>query len=305
VKVALIEERVDKLEEMMMRLVYIQQKTEMEIQELKKEMKEFKDEVRREMKAFKEEVRRDTKILKEEMKAFKDEMLAFKDEMKAFKDEMLSFKDEMKVFKDEMKAFKDEMKVFKDEMLAFKDEMKMFKDEMIAFKNEVKVFKDEMAKFKDTVEKEVKRINKQWGELANKMGTLVEDIVFPATRPVLKRYFNCDPEILMMNVKRKKGALREEFDIVAVCEDKVFLIEVKSTLRTEHAREMKEKMKRFRELFSEYQEKELYPILASLRIEEEVLSKLTKEKIYGMAYKEWENMEILNFKEIKDALQSN
>ncbi|WP_207891589.1 NERD domain-containing protein [Phorcysia thermohydrogeniphila] len=131
------------------------------------------------------------------------------------------------------------------------------------------------------------------------MGTLVEDIVFPATRPIIKKYFNCDPEILMMNVKRKKGSLREEVDVIAVCEDKVFLVEVKSTLGAEHVNDMKEKVERFRELFSEYKGKKIVPILATLRIEKEVLDKLTKEKIYGMAYRKWEHMDILNFEEVE------
>jgi len=214
---AVLEERVNQLEEMVMRLVYIQQKTEIEMQRLQKEMKEFKD----------------------EMRAFKDEMLEFKEWAKKTIEE-----------------------------------------------------NHEWSK------REVRRINKQWGELANKMGTIVEDIVFPAVRPVIKKYFHCDPEVLMMNVERKKGELREEFDVIAVCKDKVFLIEAKSTLRAEHVVQMKEKMNRFKELFEEFKGKEIVPILASLKIAEDILNRLTKEKIYGMAYKEWEYMDILNFEEV-------
>ena len=207
---AVLEERVNQLEEMVMRLVYIQQKTEIEMQRLQKEMKEFKD-----------------------------------------------------------------------EMLEFKEWAKKTIEE-----------NHEWSK------REVRRINKQWGELANKMGTIVEDIVFPAVRPVIKKYFHCDPEVLMMNVERKKGELREEFDVIAVCKDKVFLIEAKSTLRAEHVVQMKEKMNRFKELFEEFKGKEIVPILASLKIAEDILNRLTKEKIYGMAYKEWEYMDILNFEEV-------
>jgi len=72
----IVKEKMDRLEQMM-RLVYIQQKMEMEIQNLKEEMREFKN----------------------EMADFKDEMRAFKDEMKVFKDEMKAFKDEMRMFK--------------------------------------------------------------------------------------------------------------------------------------------------------------------------------------------------------------
>jgi len=37
-----------------------------------------------------------------------------------------------------------------------------------------------------------KEMNKQWGNLANKMGTIVEDIIRPGIRPTLKRYFNTE-----------------------------------------------------------------------------------------------------------------
>ena len=100
------------------------------------------------------------------------ELRAFKDEMKDFKDEMKDFKDEMKDFKDEMKDFKDEMKDFKDEMKDFKDEMKDFKDEM---KDEMKDFKGEMKSFKEESRQANREMNRRWGELANKMGTLVEE----------------------------------------------------------------------------------------------------------------------------------
>ena len=250
---AVLEERVDRLEEMVMRLVYIQQKTEIEMQRLQKEMKEFR-----------EAIQKDTENLKREMKEFKE-----------------AIQKDTENLKREMKEFKDEMKKFKDEMEDFKEWAKRTIEE-----------NHEWSK------REVRRINKQWGELANKMGTIVEDIIFPATRPVIKKYFKCDPEILMMNVRKKKGKSSEEFDVVAVCKDRVFLIEVKSTLKAEHAEYMKGKVERFRELFEEYSGREIVPILASLKIGREVLDKLTRERIYGMAYREWEYMDILNFEDV-------
>ncbi|WP_163329005.1 hypothetical protein GFV12_06705 [Desulfurobacterium thermolithotrophum] len=249
-------EKVDRLERAIMELVYIQHKTEMEIQSLKREMKEFKD-----------AIQKDTENLKRELKEFKDEMKEFKDEMKEFKDEMKEFKDEMKKFKDEMEDFKDWAKKTIEE-------------------------NHEWSK------REVKRMNKQWGELANKMGTIVEDIVFPATRPVIRKYFKCDPLDLMMNVERKREGEREEFDVVGACKDKVFLIEVKSSIRPEHVQQIKKKVERMFKFFPEYAGREIIPILASLSIKKEILNTLTKEGIYGMAYREWEYMDILNFEEV-------
>lgn len=61
------------------------------------------------------------------------------------------------------------------EMKEFKDEMKDFKDEMIIFKNESQTDR--------------KNMNKQWGDLANKLGTIVEDIVAPQLAPHSENLF--------------------------------------------------------------------------------------------------------------------
>ena len=257
-RVGKTEEKIDKIENAIMRLLYIQQKTEIEIQELKKEMKEFKD----------------------EMKDFKDEMKEFKDEMKDFKDEMKEFKDEMKEFKDEMKEFKDEMKEFKDEMRRTVEEMKQ-----------------------DTINLR-KDMNKKWGEMANKLGTVVEDIIAPAVSPVIKKYFNCEVDDLQVRRKKKdrKSGLKDEFDVIAVSDEckTVFLVEVKSYPKVEYVNEFKnKKMDSFLKLFPEYANYKLVPIFASLRLEEDIVNYLTKNNIYAMAYKEWEYMDILNFSRIK------
>ena len=227
---ATIEDRVDKLEEMVMRLVYIQQKTEMEIQALKKEMKEFKDEMRQTV----AKMEKDTENLKKEMKEFKDEMKTFKDEMR----------------------------------------------------------------------EEHKKMNKQWGNLANKLGTVVEDIIAPAVSPVIKKYFNCEVNDLQVRRKKKdiKTGLKDEFDVIAVSDEckTVFLVEVKSFSKVEYINDFKDKkIDKFIKLFPEYKNYKLVPIFASLRLENDIVNYLTKNKIYAMAYKEWEYMDLLNFSKLK------
>ncbi|RLB12366.1 MAG: hypothetical protein DRG39_02105 [Deltaproteobacteria bacterium] len=200
---------------------------------------------------------------------------------------------------------KTEMKIasLAQEMKEFKDEMKEFKDEMKEFKDEMKEFKDEMRKFKEEAEKDRKQAtrewNKKWGELANKLGTIVEDLISPAIGPVIRKYFHCEPEQIAIRIKKRKKDLRDEFDAVAICEDKVFLFEVKATPRPEYVFEfIKEKVDRFKKLFPELLDKRLYLIFASIRLEKDIINLLTKHKIFGMAYREWEYMDILNFDEV-------
>jgi len=155
-------------------------------------------------------------------------------------------------------------------------------------------------------EKEIKRFNKEWGALSNKLGTIVEDIIFPATRPVLESYFKCKITYISTNIEKVKGKLEGEFDIVATSDKckTVFLIEVKSSPRIDYVNEFKEKkLKLFRELFEEYKDYKLIPIFASLRIKSDILKYLTKQNIYAMAFREWEYMDLLNFKQVYKRLK--
>lgn len=106
---------------------------------------------------------------------------------------------------------------------------------------------------------------------------------------------------MAMNIRRKRGELRDEYDAIVECEDSVFLIEVKATPKKEYIDDFRvNKVERFKELFPEYSHKKLILIFASLRIEENTVEYLTKNQIYAMAYREWDYMDILNF----DALSS-
>ncbi|PID56256.1 hypothetical protein CSB45_12040 [candidate division KSB3 bacterium] len=248
----------------------------------RQEMKEFKDE----MKDFKDEMTE----FKDEMKDFKDEMTEFKDEMKDFKDEMTEFKNEMKDFKDEMTDFKDEMKDFKDEMTEFKDEMKDFKDEMTDFK-------DEMTDFKDETRADRKSMNKKWGDLANKMGTLAEDIVAPNIPRIAREYFQLDsPDFFALRVtKRKAGdrSFQREFDTIAAYPDHLLVNETKSTPKIDYIDAFIETLPQIDEYFPEYRGKTLIPIFSSLHLPDNVLNYLSAHKIYGMAMGD-ETMILLN-----------
>jgi Holliday junction resolvase-like predicted endonuclease len=171
-----------------------------------------------------------------------------------------------------------------------------------SLQEEMKEFKAEMKDFKDRIDRDHKAMNKQWGNLANKMGTIVEDIVAPAIRPTLRKYFDVDPIDITTNFRRrnKQTGENEEIDVLAITEDKVFVVEVKSSPREEHIFNFKEKkLVRFRKFFPEYKDKQLIPIFASLRFEEDMINLASKHGIYLLAYREWEYMDILNFDRIR------
>ncbi len=158
-------------------------------------------------------------------------------EMREFKNEMREFKNEMREFKDEMREFKDEMREFKNEMREFKNEMLEFKNEMHEFKNEMSDFKDEMSEYKEWSRNQIKTMNRQWGDLANKMGTLAEDLVAPSVPRILRDYVGC-PEsgVEFMTVRfrgKKPTGEMQEFDVLAGCGNTLLINETKTTLQAQ------------------------------------------------------------------------
>ncbi|MCA1787547.1 MAG: hypothetical protein LC657_16360, partial [Desulfobacteraceae bacterium] len=195
-----------------------------------------------------------------------------------------------------LRDFKSEMSDFKDEMKGFKNEMSDFKDEMKVFKNEMSDFKDEMKQFKLDSEADRKQMNKQWGDLANKMGTIVEDIVAPGLKGVARKYFNIDEfdSFSVRNRRRNKDrTMIREFDVIAETDTLFFVVETKATPRTEYITDFIKLIPELPQWFPAIQGKILIPVFASLNLPDEAVRYLTKNKIIAMANRD-DGMEIYN-----------
>jgi len=94
---------------------------------------------------------------------------------------------------------------------------------------------DEMREFKDETELDRKRMNKQWGDLANRLGTLVEDIVAPSLPRVAAKLFGCDiPDFFAVRIARRRNGETREYDAILACGDVVLVNETKSRLQASH-----------------------------------------------------------------------
>ncbi|MBI4265886.1 MAG: hypothetical protein HY657_16035 [Acidobacteria bacterium] len=136
-------------------------------------------------------------------------------------------------------------------------EMRAFKDEMGAFKDEMRAFKDET--------------RREWGQLANKMGTLVEDIVAPGIPAVFRQVFGIQEiDFAAPRVQRRHrsvpGRVRE-WDYVAMAGDLVLVNETKSALKPEHIPEFLAALREFREYFPETEGRQLIGCLASFSVD--------------------------------------
>jgi hypothetical protein len=79
----------------------------------------------------------------------------------------------------------------------------------------MKDFKNEMRDYKNTQQEQTLKMNKQWGDLANKMGTMVEDLVFPSVPRIVAEKFKTKIEDLMpRRVRTLADGQTKEFDLI-------------------------------------------------------------------------------------------
>ncbi len=161
---------------------------------------------------------------------------------------------------------------FIEEMIDFKDEMRAFKDEMTDFKDEMRAYKEESLA-------ERRRMNKQWGELANKLGTLTEDLVYPSLPRILAERFDCDFDQLAVRLRRRlPDGSNIEIDALATasrCGDGPGLVcinSTKATLRSADVDACVADIGRFRAFFPELAERPIVGVLATLAVEPSVLA---------------------------------
>ena len=150
--------------------------------------------------------------------------------------------------------------------------------ELRLFKDEMKVFKDEMKEFKDEARQINREMNIKWGEMANKLGTIVEDLVAPSIPRIVKEEFDLEVESLGIRMKRRlKDGRVKEYDAIAVAGEYVFVNETKSKLESDDVKEFINDIQIFRDFFPEYKENKLIGILAALYIDESTIKYAEKK----------------------------
>ena len=144
-----------------------------------------------------------------------------------------------------------------------------------------------------------REMNKRWGELANKMGTIVEDIIGPSLQRIARTELGCGEEsFFAVRIPRTRSddrSLRREFDAIYVGEHAVLLNETKSTPHPEDAQTFVKFLRsgEFALYFPEYAALPVIPVFSSLSIPATLVTYLTKNGIYAVAMGE-EAAEVLN-----------
>lgn len=134
-----------------------------------------------------------------------------------------------------------------------------------------------------------KKMDRRWGELANRMGTLVQDIVAPSLPRIAREQLGCGDErsfsTVMRRVRSDDTHYRREFDAIYVGTQAVLLNETKSTALSEYATAFMRFLKsgEFELYFPEHRDLPLVPVFSSLSLPDDLVTYLTKNGIYAVA----------------------
>ena len=160
------------------------------------------------------------------------------------------------------------------------------------------------AREREAAARERREMNKRWGELANKMGTVVEDIVAPSVRRLAREVFDCG-ELRQfwtrMSASRSDDPSRtREFDALYVGTRAVLLNETKSSPRASDAR----RFAAFLEsgelacYFPQYRKLPIVAAFSSLSIPDDLVTYLTRRGIYAIAMGD-EAIQVLNLDAVR------
>jgi len=160
---------------------------------------------------------------------------------------------------------------------------------------------ERMARFEQEMRASKRELDKKWGDLANKLGTIIEDLLAPNLRRLACDHFHF-PSIddFMIRRSRRHGGAETEFDTLVVGPDAVILGEAKSTPSIESAEAFAAKAGRFFDYFPEYAGRRLIAVFGSWAIPDPVIERLTGLGIYALRMGE-DTMELANAAALESA----
>lgn len=137
------------------------------------------------------------------------------------------------------------------------------------------------------MQEDTRRMKQAWGALANKMGTIVEDVVLPnIPRLAVEEFGLPEVEDLQPRAQRtsRRGEKRwAEYDVVCAGPGKVIVVEVKSTPTLDKIREFPERLAAFFDFFPEYEGRELVGVFGSWSIDPKLRPAISEAGLYGIA----------------------
>ena len=168
---------------------------------------------------------------------------------------------------------------------------------MVEFRQEIRQDIAEMRQWRIQAQK-------QWGEIAQKLGSFVEDIVAPNIPRLGRETFrigSVEEELFSAPRVRlrhpKDSARMREFDYVYAATKGWVVVESKNDPKLKDVDEFRDILADVKEYFPQYAMTPLHPIFASLYVPDHVVKYCTRHGIYALGMGP-ETMQLLNVSEL-------
>ena len=210
----LLGERLDKtIQEMKEDTRIFKERTDKTIQEMKEENNRMMREMKEDTRLLGERLDKTIQEMKEDTRIFKEGVNVYQDRLDKTVQEM---KEDTRLLGERLDKTIQEMK----------EDTRLFKE---GTDRTIQDMKESTKTFEENMNKTIQDMNRRWGELANKMGTVTEDIVAPGFPFLIERYFGLSLDDISCRRKVKdKSGNRWEFDLVARSGNIAFIVDVKS-----------------------------------------------------------------------------
>ncbi|WP_156033394.1 hypothetical protein [Candidatus Magnetobacterium casense] len=284
----LLESRVDNLEMLMAEVIELCRELKIEARELKLEARELKIEAAERDRRFEEYIRQEKEERAERDRRFEEWLKKDKEEQ-AERDR--KFEEWLKKDKEEQaerdRRFEEYIRQEKEER-AERDRK---------FEEWLKKDKEEREQQRKAFERQM---NKTSADNAQLLGTLVENIIAPGAKPLIRQYFKCEPLDFRVRASKQGGANNCEVDILIISTDSAFMIEVKSKPDGRDVKKILAKAEILPTFFSDCVGKQIIPMLASTFVDDNIIAYATRKGLHVVAYRQWEYLDILNFDAINE-----
>lgn len=148
-------------------------------------------------------------------------------------------------------------------------------------------------------------MNKRWGDLANKWGTVVEDIVAPSVRRLALEVFGCGELVFfsprVTRVRSDDRSRQREFDAIYVGTKGVLLNETKSSPRSKDVQSFVRflRSEEFALYFPECRGLPVVPVFSALSIPDDMVTNLTRHGIYALVMGDYA-MQVVNLEAVRN-----
>ena len=145
-----------------------------------------------------------------------------------------------------------------------------------------------MEEYRQRAEQDRRELARQLGDISNRLGTIVEDLIAPSLRRMFTEEFNSGPLELFVQRAEKihpVTRLQREFDVIAVGPQAVLVNETKVAARPQYFQEAVAYFNsgEFFEYFPEYADRRLIPVCSALYIPDHLVTYLTRQGVYAVA----------------------